>query len=762
MTTTQGQMDSLCDTCSSINFLEYFQQAIHYRTDRNEFIGPTQDAIRLGDFEDILEKSGRCSFCRIVVKALCHRRCYSYRRPQAVLQNSRMTGQPLQCWMYSYPFAESPGQDSFRIAISTFMPRGPWFPPECHAGDIQLLVEDVSSTNGNARFKGRRVGQVFDVNMARLWLRTCEEDHGELCSNRDGDSKGAATPRDMLVIDVKELCLCDYPVGARYIALSYCWPATPGLTTSSATVAELKTPGCLKNQLDLLPLTIQDAITFVTKMGEKYLWVDALCIIQDSEEHKQTQILRMDSIYAESVLTIVAAYQVPPGEPEPCRGLPGLRPTTRDADQHTEAVGDVSLAVPFDSLDNMLRLSRWDTRAWTFQERLLSRRCLFFMGEQAFFQCGACTFCEDSVGEQAWAQTNFYRGTNLWNSIGAQVVRDNHGWAGQLTRQPYPDAQRAVRAFEDLAANYGGRALSDPRDILNAFQGVQNVLEAAMATHFWFGVPERFLDNCLLWTFTGAPRRRTQPVYHHTADGGQPAEAVYAPSWSWVGWRTPVEFGTYFYTTKCVCEVPWFAISRRGDQALFLHVESFFASTPLGPANRIVRPHEPPPDDFLATVVLRKSVVNLASDPNWRFPRHLACQTAVATFTLIVSEVRHLGQHGRMWPHGNHMALFDARRRWVGSMMLDRAWLADNVPGCREFDFILLSRVESMASLVAATQFQPAYFDRACFEERSYCLLNVMMIERRADNVAQRLGVALVHEDAWVEAGPRPEFVKLE
>ncbi|OJD35217.1 het-domain-containing protein [Diplodia corticola] len=763
MTTIQTHTDGLCDTCSKINIYSYFRQAIHCRTGRlGSFVAPTQDAVALGDLEDILDKSVECSFCRIVIKAICHRRHYSDKDPKAVLASSRSTGKPMQCWMYSYLFAESPAQDTFRIAISTHMPRGRMLTPpsECHAGDIQLVAEDGISACDNAKFHGRRVNELFDVGMARSWLRLCETAHGERCSDPDGEWKDgpgeASNLGDMLVIDVEDLCLRDCSPGTRYITLSYCWPSVPGLTNTSATLAELRVPGCLKEKFGMLPGTITDAIRLVKEMGEKYLWIDALCIIQDSEEHKQKQIMRMDSIYAQSVLTIVSAYRVPPGESEPCRGLPGIRQKTRSAEQQIEKVRDHHLAIPFDTLLNTVGQTRWNSRAWTFQESMLAKRCLYFTDDQAYFQCASCLFCEDSVGEGAKLHTKFYRGTNLWNNIGPQVLIDNHGEASKLTRRPYPDDSRATRAYEDLMGDYSSRALSDPRDILNAFQGVQNVLKSSMQTRFWYGLPERYLDTALLWTCLGVPRRQTHPL-HTSADG---SEEMHGPTWSWTGWRSSVEFGNYFYMTSCTSEVPWFAISRRGDQAaLLLHVASFFHSIELTPANRLVRPQVPPPDDFLDTVVPRETV-DFASE-NWRFPRYLACQTMLATFTLIASEVRHLGRKGKLWRFGSNMAVFDGRRRWAGSMMLDRGWVAENVAGRRAFEFILLSRGEFMGSMAHAAQFQPVYFDEARFEVRAFCLLNVMMVERRGD-VARRLGVAIVHEDAWVEAQPRPMFVKLE
>ena len=56
-----------------------------------------------------------------------------------------------------------------------------------------------------------------------------------------------------------------------------------------------------------LPATIQDAIIVTRKLGLRYLWVDALCIFQDSTSDKDAEIAKMDQIYQNARLTISAA-----------------------------------------------------------------------------------------------------------------------------------------------------------------------------------------------------------------------------------------------------------------------------------------------------------------------------------------------------------------------------------------------------------------------------------------------------------------------
>jgi hypothetical protein len=78
---------------------------------------------------------------------------------------------------------------------------------------------------------------------------------------------------------------------------------------------------------------VQDATLFVQSIGEKYLWVDSLCIAQDDIANKHDQIKNMNMVYSKAFATIVAL-----SGRDASATLPGVRPATRSS-QKIEAVG---------------------------------------------------------------------------------------------------------------------------------------------------------------------------------------------------------------------------------------------------------------------------------------------------------------------------------------------------------------------------------------------------------------------------------------
>ncbi|KAI3322823.1 heterokaryon incompatibility protein-domain-containing protein [Xylariaceae sp. AK1471] len=84
----------------------------------------------------------------------------------------------------------------------------------------------------------------------------------------------------------------------RYATLSYCW----GNDRQYKTILS-----CLRwSGSAILPLTIQDAITVARQIGLQYLWVDSLCIIQDSVDDMNIELGKMAQIYSDSYVAIVA------------------------------------------------------------------------------------------------------------------------------------------------------------------------------------------------------------------------------------------------------------------------------------------------------------------------------------------------------------------------------------------------------------------------------------------------------------------------
>lgn len=180
--------------------------------------------------------------------------------------------------------------------------------------------------------------------------------------------------------------LVSNPPPAPYATLSYCWGGDqPGKTTK-------RNVGTYSRNipLDVLPLTIIDALTVTHGVGMKYLWVDALCIVQDSDQDKMNEISNMHLIYRGAFLTIAAGVA--------STSLDGfLRPRVHDrgyvfnvrvdspvGKQEGEIRQAIAMPVRLRRDQEMLPLY---TRAWTFQEGQLSTRVLAYGNRGMVFCC---------------------------------------------------------------------------------------------------------------------------------------------------------------------------------------------------------------------------------------------------------------------------------------------------------------------------------------------------------------------------------------
>ncbi|KAK0508237.1 hypothetical protein JMJ35_009321 [Cladonia borealis] len=305
--------DGLCSVCAGIDLKEYFRREIHVQRIGTRHFSPDQDALRLGYLEDIEKRCESCSFCRLTIDALCKRWDPStWATRQELLDRERAEGMKSECFLFSYVYADYRGSNTtfvdslceggdlqrvYRIGIGLLASTDEGERRLDHAGDIQLSAISAAQY-GMPRLCHGRVfnSERIDMGMARDWLSECETHHKQRCALPDmaiGGSASPAGPQDLLVVDVLLMNLCRMPHGSRYITLSYCWPKVNTFVTTKSNVTELHVPGALRDNDGRMIPAIQDAIQCVIELGERYLWVDALCIIQDDEQHKSSQIQQM-------------------------------------------------------------------------------------------------------------------------------------------------------------------------------------------------------------------------------------------------------------------------------------------------------------------------------------------------------------------------------------------------------------------------------------------------------------------------------------
>lgn len=208
-------------------------------------------------------------------------------------------------------------------------------------------------------------------------------------------------------------------------------------------------------------------------MGYNYLWVDRYCIPQDNPEAKHHQIRSMDIIYECATVTIIAATA-----DDPSCGLPGVASTPR-VPQEFVNVESGTLALLYPDIDYQLSQTRWDTRAWTFQEGLLSCRRLCFLENQVYFQCNSIR-CMESLGIPPDATDAIYRRSPLY------MFDPSHN------PLPFPDGRVGYnpKDFPAVIDTYTERILGFQNDALNAFEGTLKRFASAKQPvyHIW-GIP---------------------------------------------------------------------------------------------------------------------------------------------------------------------------------------------------------------------------------------------------------------------------------
>ncbi|KAE9367151.1 HET-domain-containing protein, partial [Stipitochalara longipes BDJ] len=141
--------------------------------------------------------------------------------------------------------------------------------------------------------------------LMQQWKSDCSALHGSKCM-RLPNSAFLAPASPNWLIDSNQKCIVPGRPGIAYVAVSYVWGRAKHFGALQSNKQKLQKPRALESGDFDIPSTIRDAMAVVEILEERYLWVGALCIIQDEESTKQEQLNNMASIYAEATFTIIA------------------------------------------------------------------------------------------------------------------------------------------------------------------------------------------------------------------------------------------------------------------------------------------------------------------------------------------------------------------------------------------------------------------------------------------------------------------------
>ena len=220
------------------------------------------------------------------------------------------------------------------------------------------------------------------------WLEECNQLHKECheSSAVEGEVSGKLPVRVLDLGLPHDRCeprlLEEHGFSSPYVALSHCWGLSRHIVTDTTNLELHKT----RIPYSCLPKTFQDAILLTKSIGIRYLWIDSLCIIQDNIQDWKNEAAKMADVYGNAYCTIAATGShgdqegvfIPRAEQDVCN--------LKYGESNTKILV-TSIEDDISALKELHSDSPLSNRAWTLQEKLLSRRIIHFTRSRAIWEC---------------------------------------------------------------------------------------------------------------------------------------------------------------------------------------------------------------------------------------------------------------------------------------------------------------------------------------------------------------------------------------
>ncbi|OAG13178.1 HET-domain-containing protein, partial [Paraphaeosphaeria sporulosa] len=322
--------------------------------------------------------------------------------------------------------------------------------------------------------------------MIRYWLQQCVDNHIECGRGLDNVKPTRLLDLAAPLGDQDIRLVLTEDIGEQpYATLSYRWGTVSGVNLMKSNYETFRT----RIVLGTLPRSVQEAVRVCRGLSVRYLWVDALCIIQESGADLAREIAQMGSIYAGSLVTVAAANSTHHESGFIRERYPLRREDCIISGTDQEII--FSHELQYDNLNKhlmTLQKSKLNERGWVYQERMLSPRTVHFTAEEVIWECRELCQCYQCAG------TSSARVGSSSSHVKNAFIH-LHGLSNPATRD-----EKFPTVWSSILSAYTSTMLSNADDRLSALAGIAQFAIEKLDYNASYGLwLHGFLENLLWW-----------------------------------------------------------------------------------------------------------------------------------------------------------------------------------------------------------------------------------------------------------------------